>query len=296
MGNIWENIIPYLLKKCLKYNWILNRPKDLEKSPNNKVEVFVWWAGKAMFSATPLRSYLKRLKQKDGVKKREECFKISKRMKTKSILKKLVDFTETHYWDDSFIGKELSEYLEAGVLRLKKASESEVTKELSAEVTEQQSEPQASTSQQSEPQPSTSQQSEPQASTSQQSGSQPSTSQVKVKDDEKREDNNQRVKLSQNQINGLILKLLSQACVGVTSVAKDIDVLNSKMDRLTETFRSEMIKVNSKIDRIGEACRVYYDPNFGITDDFCDMDAVDTVYGDFYCLSRHKIKVFKHFY
>ncbi len=36
----------------------------MEKS---EVEVFVWWDGKGVFSATPLRSYLKRLKQKNGV-------------------------------------------------------------------------------------------------------------------------------------------------------------------------------------------------------------------------------------
>ncbi len=222
--HIWANILPYLFKKREEYNWILNRPKDSKKFPNDKIEVFVWWSGKAMFSATPLRSYLKRLKQKDGVrnKKRKECFEISKRIKTKSILKKLIQSAGTHYWDDSFIGKELSEYLEAGVLRLKKVSESEVTKELSAEVVEQQSEPQPSTSQQSEPQPSTSQQSEPQ----------PSTSQVKVEDDEKQEDN--KLQLSKSQINGLILKLLSHVSVSVTSMTKDIAVFSSKITSMTK--------------------------------------------------------------
>ena len=155
-------------------------------------------------------------------------------MKTKNILKKLVDSTQTHDWDDnSFICKELSEYLEAGVLRLKKASESEVTKESSVKNTEQQNEPQPSTSQQSEPESSTSQ----------------------VKDDEKREDNSQRVKLSQNQINGLVLRLLTHMSASVTSVTRDIGVLSGKMDRLTETFRSEMIKVNSKLDMLSEAFR-----------------------------------------
>ena len=232
--HIWVNILPYLFKKREKYNWILKRAKDSEKSPDDKVEVFVWWSGKAMFSATPLRSHLKRLKQKDGVKKREECFKISKRIKTKNILKKLIDSTETHYWDDSFIGKELSTYLEAGVLRLKKASESKVTKEPSTEVVEQQSEPQPSTSQQSEPQP--------------------STLQVKVKDDEKHKDNNPLIRLSQTQMNGLILKLLSHVAVSVKSMTQDIAVLTSKIDRVAETSCS------------------YYNPNFGIADDFCTDD------------------------
>ena len=165
---------------------------------------------KAMFSTTPLRSYLKRVKQKDGVKKRKECFKISKRIKTKNIVRKLVDSTETHHWDDSFIGKELSEYLEAAVLRLKKASESKVTEEPSAVVIGQNEEP--STSQvkvmdaevmwppQSEPQPSTSQVKVVDTEViRQQKEPQPSASQVK--DDEKRKDNGQRVKLSQDRIN-----------------------------------------------------------------------------------------------
>ncbi len=225
--HIWVNILPYLFKKREKYNWILNRPKDSEKSPNDKVEVFVWWSGDVMFSATPLRSHLKRLKQKDGVKKREECFKISRRIKTKNILKKLIDSTGTHYWDDSFIGKELSKYLEAGVLRLNKASESKVTKEPSMEVVEQQSEPQ------------------------------PSTSQVKVEDDEKQEDNNPRMKLSQSQVNGLILKLLSHVSVSVKSMTKDIAVLTSKMDQVT-----------SKMDKVAETFHhKLYDPLFD--DDFC---------------------------
>ncbi len=197
--HIWENILPYLFKKKEEYNWILNRPKDSEKFPNDKVEVFVWWSEKAMFSATPLRSYLKRLKQKDGVNRNKKCFEISKSTKTESILKKLIRSTKTHYWDDSFIGNELSEYLETGILRLKKGSEP------SMEVVEQQSEPQPSTSQQSE--------------------SQPSTSQVEVEDDEKRKDNNPLLKLSQSQINGLILKLLSR-------MTKDIALLSSKIDKL----------------------------------------------------------------
>ncbi len=92
--HIWVNILPYLFKKREKYNWILNRPKDSEKSPNDKVEVFVWWSGDVMFSATPLRSHLKRLKQKDGVKKREECFKISRRIKTIDSRK-----VDRFYWD-----------------------------------------------------------------------------------------------------------------------------------------------------------------------------------------------------
>ncbi len=241
--HIWESVFPYLLKKREKYNWIVHKLKtDIERSPNDKVEVYIWWSGEGLFSSTPLRSHLKRLKQKAGVKKRAECFKISRKMKTKNILKKMVDSTQTHDWDDSsFICKELSEYLEAGVLRLKKASESKVTKEKDEEVTEQQSELQPSALQQSEPQPSTSQ----------------------VKDDEKLEDNKQRVRLTQNQINGLVLKLLTHTSTSVTDATKDISVVSGKLDRLTETFRTEMIKVNSKMDKLAETFdHKLYDPLF----------------------------------
>ena len=159
--HVWANILPYLSKKKEEYNWIPSRPKDSEKLPNDKVGVFVWWSKERMFSATPLRSYLKRLKKKGGVNQNKECFRISRSVKTKSILKKLVQSAKTpHSWDDCYIGKELSEYLETGVLRLKKLSESKATKQPSMEVADQQSEP--STSQQTDQQPSTSQQSEPQ--------------------------------------------------------------------------------------------------------------------------------------
>ena len=137
--------------------------------------------------------------------------------------------------------------MEAGVLRLKKASESEVTKESGMEVIEQQSEPQPNTSQQSEPES--------------------STSQVKVKDAEKRD--SQQVRLSQNQINGLVLKLLTHTSSSVTSVTRDIGVLSGKLDKLTETFRTEMIKVNSKMDKLTETFHhKLYDPLF---DDNCCM-------------------------
>ena len=88
--HIWKNIAEYFSKRCLKYNWIVNRPKDLGKSV---VDVYVWWDGRGVFSDTPLRSYLKRLKKKNH----KECFKISKALKTKSVLRKLVDSTKTHY-------------------------------------------------------------------------------------------------------------------------------------------------------------------------------------------------------
>ncbi len=227
-----------MLKKREEYNWILNRLKDSEKLPNDRVGVFVWWSEKTMFSATPLRSYLKRLRKKGGVnKEREEYFQISKSVKTKSILKKLVQSTKTHYWDDSFVGKELSVYLEAGILRLKKVSESKATKQSSMEVVEQQSEPSAL--QQNEQQPNTSQQNE----------SQTSTLQVKVENDGKQKDSNPVLKLCQNQINGLILKLLSRVSVNVTNMGKDIAIVNGKTDRITESIAQNFVVLSGKMDK-----------------------------------------------
>ncbi len=250
--HIWESVFPYLFKKREKYNWIVHKLRiDTERSPNDKAEVYLWWSGEGLFSSTPLRSHLKRLKQKVEVGKRAECFRISRKMKTKNILKRLVDSFRTHDWDDSsFICKELSQYLEAGVLRLKKASESKVTKKMGAEVTEQQSELQQNVLQQNEPQPSTS----------------------LMKDDEKLEDNKQRVRLSQNQINGLVPKLLTPTSGSVTDATKDISVVSGKLDRLTETFRTEMLNVNSKMDKLAETLGYkLYDPLF-------DSDSVTETY------------------
>ena len=125
---IWKSAAQYLSKRTSEYNWIVNRPKDSEKP---KVEVFVWWAGKSAFSATPLRSHLKRLKRKNCV----ECFGISKAVKTESILRKLAGSTKTHYWDDGFVGNELMEYLKVGFLEL--GRKPKVTKKMDTETTEQ---------------------------------------------------------------------------------------------------------------------------------------------------------------
>ncbi len=268
--HIWKNTVQYFSKRCLKYNWIVNRPKDLGKS---EVEVYIWWDGKSVFSATPLRSYLKRLKQKNH----KECFKISKAVKTKSILRKLVDSTKTHYWDDGFIGKELMEYLKVGISELKKKPKAK-----------QQNEPQPSTSQQSDPhllkitEKMDTEEQEPFRSflsgpypTTQQSDPQPNTLKVAektntgvaeqqnksgtlmVKADKK------RPRLSQNQINGLVLKLLSRTTSNVTSVSKNITGVSAELKGLSEAFHTEMIKVNSKMDKFGEQLyHKLYDPMF----------------------------------
>ena len=80
---LYLDFLKYVKDKHGKYSWavrVLNRNND-------DYEVFIWWRYVKSFSATPLRSALKRLKDKykdtDG-----ECFTISKAMKTKGILSK----------------------------------------------------------------------------------------------------------------------------------------------------------------------------------------------------------------
>ncbi len=247
-------------KRCSKYNWIVNRPKDSEKS---EVEVFVWWDGKGVFSATPLRSYLKRLKQKNH----KECFKISKAVKTKSILRKLVDSTKTHYWDDGFVGKELMEYLKVRILELRK-------KLKITEKTEQQKEPQSNTLKVTEKMEVTEQESGLQSAASQQSDLQPlkvtekmNTEVVEQQNESDTKVGKKRVRLGQNQINGLVLKLLSRTTSNVTNVSKDITDVSGKVERLNEAFCTEMVKVNSKMDKLAETLNhKLYDPLF---DDDC---------------------------
>ncbi len=236
---IWKNAEQYLSKRTSEYNWIVNRPKDSEKP---KVEVSVWWAGKSAFSATPLRSHLKRLKRKNCV----VCFGVSKAVKTKSILRKLVGSAKTHYWDDGFVGNELMEYLKVGILELGKKPK--VTEKMDTETTEQENGPPSPV-----PTPPLSQQSDPQQS---------ETPPSEVKNSEN-PDNKQQVKLSQNQVNGLVLKLLSRTTSNVTSVSKSVTGVSDELKRLSEAFHSEMINVNSKMDKFAEQLyHKLYDPMF----------------------------------
>ncbi len=231
--HIWKNTAQYLSKRTSEYNWIVNRPKDLEKS---EIEVFVWWAGRAVFSATPLRSYLKRLKQKNH----KECFKISKAVKTKSILRKLINSTKTHYWDNGFVGNELMEYLKVRILELRKK----------LKVTEQQNEPQQDMKEVTEKMEVTEQESEPQPSTSQQGDPQPLK--VIAKTEVIEQQNKSEItgvkkhpKLAQVS-GGLILKLLSRTTSNVSNISKDV----TYMKKLSETLCEEIAKVNGKMDKL----------------------------------------------
>ena len=216
---IWKSVAQYLSKRTSEYNWIVNRPKDSEKP---KVEVFVWWAGKGAFFATPLRSHLRRLRRKSCV----ECFGISKAVKTKSILKKLAGSTKTHYWDDGFVGNELTEYLKVGFLELGKSPK--VIKKTDTETTKQE-------------------------------GDDPTPPPSDVKNGE----NKRQVKLSQNQVNSLVLRLLTRTASNVTGVSKSVTGVSDELKSLSEAFRSEMINVNSKMDKLAEQLyHKLYDPMF----------------------------------
>ncbi len=104
-----------------------------------------------------------------------------------------------------------------------------VTEEM--EVTEQESEPQPSTSQQSDLQP---------LKVTEKMNTEACENESDIKGDKK------RPRLSQNQINGLILKLLSRTTSNVTAVSKDI----TDIKKLNETFCEEMVKINSKVDKL----------------------------------------------
>ncbi len=104
----------YLSKRKTGYNWIVTRPKGPERQ---EVKVFVWWASKAAFFATTLRTQLRRLSRKSCT----ECLEVSKAVKTKSILKKLAESTKTHGWDGGYVGNELMEYLKVGFSELRES-------------------------------------------------------------------------------------------------------------------------------------------------------------------------------
>ena len=61
-----ERIVKYLYEHDYSYNWILREDKEAEK-----VRLYIWWreGDCSRFCATPLRSFLKRLKNKVGYEK-----------------------------------------------------------------------------------------------------------------------------------------------------------------------------------------------------------------------------------
>ena len=71
-----ERIVRYLYEHVYSYNWILREDKEV-----GKVRLCIWWREDdcRLFCATPLRSFLKRLKNKAGYEK----IQISKTLTTK---------------------------------------------------------------------------------------------------------------------------------------------------------------------------------------------------------------------
>ncbi len=71
------------------------------------------------------------------------------------------------------------------------------------------------------------------------------------------------MKLSQNQVNGLVLRLLSRTTSNVTSISKSVTGVSDELKGLSEAFRSEMINVNNKMDKLAEQLyHKLYDPMF----------------------------------
>ena len=71
------------------------------------------------------------------------------------------------------------------------------------------------------------------------------------------------MKLGQNQVKGLVLKLLSRTASNVTSISKSVTGVSDELKRLSEGFSAEMINVNSKMDKLAEQLyHKLYDPMF----------------------------------
>jgi hypothetical protein len=107
-----------MFKKREKYHWITTTKNEPYKVATHTT-LYIWWDGNKDFSATPLRSHMKRVKQKiiknnvktEGVKKCVQSFKISRSTPTKRILLDLIQTVKTHNVGGSNTTQELGEYL-----------------------------------------------------------------------------------------------------------------------------------------------------------------------------------------
>ena len=206
---IWKSAAQYLSERKAGYNWIV------KNSERQEVKVFVWWADKAAFFATALRTYLRRLRRKSHA----ECLEVSKAVKTKTILRRLAGPTETYPWNGGYVGNELMEYLKLGFSELRESSK-------------------------------------------------------KTKTIGQREDGlppppppppppPSPVKLSENQVNSLLLKLLARTALNVTGVCKSVTSVSDELRVLSEAFCDEMTNINSKMDKLAEQLyHKLYDPMF----------------------------------
>ena len=78
-GTSQEPLIRYLSKNELNYNWIIT-------AFDFTTRVCVWWAKNVEFSTTPLRSFLKRFKNKKSI---DSYLKISRKMSTQEGVRKV---------------------------------------------------------------------------------------------------------------------------------------------------------------------------------------------------------------
>ena len=120
---MWERILPYMIKKSDKYWWVATMKNEPYK-PNSDiihkhVTLHIWWDDGKNFSATPLRSRIKRVKQKvikddkipEDVKECTLAFKLSRSRQTKHILSDLVASIAKHSMGYSNVPAELKTYL-----------------------------------------------------------------------------------------------------------------------------------------------------------------------------------------
>ena len=71
------------------------------------------------------------------------------------------------------------------------------------------------------------------------------------------------VKLSENQVNRLLLKLLARTALNVTGVCKSVTSVSDELRVLSEAFCDEMTNINSKMDKLAEQLyHKLYDPMF----------------------------------
>ena len=157
-------------------------------------------------------------------KSHAECLEVSKAVKTKSILKKLAGSTKTHYWDGGYVGNELMEYLKLGFSELRKSSKKTKTTEQKEDDPPPPPLPPPPPPPPPPPSP---------------------------------------TKLSENQVSGLLLKLLTRTTFNVAGVCKSVTRVSDELRVLSEAFCDGMTGINRRMDKLDEQLyHKLYDPMF----------------------------------
>jgi hypothetical protein len=105
---VWERILPYMMKKSERHPWITIKTKNEQE--DTPIIVYIWWEGSKDFSATPLRSHMKRVKQKiikNNTENTKKSFIVSKSTPTRRIIPTLIRSVEAHSMGGSNFTKEL---------------------------------------------------------------------------------------------------------------------------------------------------------------------------------------------